>query len=230
MGEGGDENEMLIFAPDERSKLALRSFYLDSRSFGGRDVVIGVGNHSARGLMFVRVFGFALLAILLLVSSAHAQHSAAREWNEELLAAIRINVPNPPAHARNLFHTAVAMYDAWAAYDQIAVGYLYHEKISPLPPTLDTIESARREAISYAAYRMLRSRFASGVGSAATLASLDAKLTALGYSPALGQAPTTSAQTPAELGKRIADAILDWGASDGFSNVEYPQAYTSAVN
>ncbi len=181
----------------------------------------------------VRLLRFAFVssvATLLCAPASQAVPSAAREWNEQLLAAIRINVPNPPAHARNLHHTAVAMYDAWAAYDTTAVGYIYNEKMSPLPSTSAAIEAARHEAISYAAYRVLRSRFASGAGASTTLASLDAKLTALGYSPAVGQAATTSAATPAELGKRIGQAILTWGASDGFSLTAYPQAYTSAIN
>jgi hypothetical protein len=36
-------------------------------------------------------------------------------WNETLLDAIRIDRPKPPAHARNLFHSSAAMWDAWAA-------------------------------------------------------------------------------------------------------------------
>lgn len=159
--------------------------------------------------------------------AVQAVPSAAREWNEQLLAAIRINVPNPPGHARNLHHVAVAMYDAWAAYDTTAVGYIYNEKISPLPAD---IEAARHEAISYAAYRVLRNRFGSGAGSATSLASFDAMLTALGYSPATGQSAVTAGTTPSELGTRIGEAIITWGAADGFSQTAYPQAYTSAVN
>ena len=55
------------------------------------------------------------IAAIICGPAIHAVPSAAREWNEQLLAAICINLPNPPAHARNLHHTAVAMYDAWAA-------------------------------------------------------------------------------------------------------------------
>ncbi|MEO7319437.1 MAG: DUF6851 domain-containing protein, partial [Chthoniobacteraceae bacterium] len=170
-----------------------------------------------------------LLALALFAGSTslHAVPSVAREWNEQLLAAIRINLPNPPAHARNLHHTAVVIYDAWAAYDATAIGYIYNEKVSPL---LVDVEAARHEAISYAAYRVLRSRFGSGQGSATTVASLDAQMVALGYSPTVGQAAVTNAPTPPELGKRIGEAILTWGASDGFALTAYPQAYTSAVN
>jgi len=169
--------------------------------------------------------------VFLMTSRAvQAVPSAAREWNEQTLSAIRLNVPNPPAHARNLFHTAVAMYDAWAAYDPTAVGYLVNEKISPLPPD---VESARREAVSYAAYRMLRSRFFTSDGTngwSVTEGSLDSQLTAMGYSPTVGKAPVTTATTPAELGKRIGAAVLAWGAGDGFSNTTYPQPYNTSVN
>ena len=47
-------------------------------------------------------------------------HSVARKWNEVLLEAIRNDFARPTVHARNLFHTSIAMYDAWAAYDEQA--------------------------------------------------------------------------------------------------------------
>ena len=47
-----------------------------------------------------------------------AQQSVARQWNELLLDAIRVDVGRPIVHARNLFHVSGVMYDAWAAYDR----------------------------------------------------------------------------------------------------------------
>ena len=58
----------------------------------------------------------------------HPEWSVARRWDEALLDAIRRALPNPPVHARNLFHTSVAMWDAWAAYDPTANGYIVKEK------------------------------------------------------------------------------------------------------
>jgi hypothetical protein len=169
-----------------------------------------------------------LLSVLAaLVTPSSPGQSVARLWNEELLAAIRLEIPNPPRHARNLFHTAVVMYDAWAAYDSISTGYLFDGKIQPLPPA---IEAAREEAISYAAYRLLRARLISGNGAATTLPRLDSRLTGLGYSPALAQAPATTADSPAELGKRIADAILSWSGGDRFSLTGYPEPYGASIN
>src|SRR5262249_59818107 len=43
--------------------------------------------------------------------------TVARQWDEELLSAIRIDLPRPPIHARNLFHFSIPIWDAWAAYD-----------------------------------------------------------------------------------------------------------------
>src|SRR5437899_1670286 len=76
----------------------------------------------------------------------------ARRWAETLLNAIRRALPNPPVHARNLFHLSVAMWDAWAAYDATSSGYLFKEKLSVGPCD---VPAARNEAISYAAYRVL---------------------------------------------------------------------------
>lgn len=76
--------------------------------------------------------------------------SVARQWNEALLDAIRIDFPAPTVHARNLYHTSAAMYDAWATFDDIGAGLFYTTK-----EQANNVEAARDEAISYAAYRVL---------------------------------------------------------------------------
>ena len=50
--------------------------------------------------------------------------SVARRWNELLLQAIRNDYARPTVHARNLFHVSAAMYDAWAAFDDVAESWL----------------------------------------------------------------------------------------------------------
>jgi hypothetical protein len=140
-------------------------------------------------------------------SPCHAVHSIARVWNEENLSAIRIDRPNPPVHARNLFHNAVAMYDAWAAYDTVAIGYIHHERA-----TAPDHAAARREAISYASYRILRARYAGSANAATTASALDARLAALGYDKTVTE---TAGSSPAAVGNRIAASILAWGLADG---------------
>ena len=65
--------------------------------------------------------------LIILLFSYHnittAQHSMARLWNEKVLDAIRADFARPTVHARNLFHTSAAMYDAWAIYEENADTY-----------------------------------------------------------------------------------------------------------
>ena len=156
-----------------------------------------------------------------------AQESVARQWNEQLLSAIRLSIPNPPVHARNLFHCAVVMYDSWAAFDEHAVGYLNSEKA---PWSSGDTNAARAEAISYAAYRLIRSRFLNGKNASTILSNLDEQMIALGYSPEIARAGVTSILSPADLGKRIAQDIIDASSSDGFVEIDYPQAYSNITN
>ncbi len=144
---------------------------------------------------------------LLGCSQGVATPSVAREWNEENLAAIRIDRPNPPVHARNLFYVAVAMYDAWAAYDTTAVGYIHHERATAPDPAV-----ARDEAVSFAAYRMLKARYANSISAAAISTALDAQLLALGYDKTI---TATSGNAPANVGNRIAADLLAWMLTDG---------------
>src|SRR5256885_11611698 len=103
----------------------------------------------------------ALFAVLFLLQGtlhfnlhAAASNSVARVWDERALAAIRADTPHPPAQARNYFSLSVCMWDAWAAYDtNSATGYIYRSK-----HTAADITAARKEAISYAAWRMLKER------------------------------------------------------------------------
>ena len=78
----------------------------------------------------------------------------ARDWNEALLDAIRLDYPAPTVHSRNLFHVSAAMWDAWAAYDPQATGFFLDESATAVD-----VQAAREEAISYAAYRVLNHRF-----------------------------------------------------------------------
>src|SRR5438552_5276970 len=135
--------------------------------------------------------------------------SIARRWDEALLDAIRRSLPNPPVHARNLFHASVAMWDGWAAYDSTASGYIFKEK-----PHVDRcdVAAARNEAISYAAYRVLSARFIKAVGADKSLSEFADLMDALSYPTAT---TTTDGDTPAAVGNRIAKAVLDYGSSDG---------------
>jgi hypothetical protein len=127
--------------------------------------------------------------------------SVARRWNEQLLGAIRRDLPRPMVHARSLFHFSVALWDAWAAYDERATGYLVSER-----QRADDVAAARREALSYAAFRVLNQHFASATNGALSLACFAAQLRALGYDPLDAE---SSGDTPRAVGNRIGHAVLE---------------------
>src|SRR3989449_9258539 len=143
--------------------------------------------------------------------------SVARQWDEELLEAIRAGIPKPPLPARNLFHLSVAMWDAWAASSPTAVGYLVGEKHR----AADTA-AARDEAISFAAYRLLKYRFPVGYldadgkpchpNDATSQAAFDARMDALGYDRSFS---STDGDSPAALGNRIAPGGIAPGQTGG---------------
>jgi len=157
-----------------------------------------------------RCLGSAFSLILLVAvgdTARAAVWSIARDWDEQCLSAIRSDTPHPPAHARNLFSLSVCLYDAWAAYTNGAVGFVYHAK-----HTSADIAAARREAISYAAYRMLRERYVYSKSAATTLAALDGHMAGLGY-PTNNVSRDTS--TPAGVGNSVYDAVSAWFLNDG---------------
>jgi hypothetical protein len=134
-------------------------------------------------------------------------YSVARQWDDVALDAVRRDLPAPTVHARNLFHLSVAMWDAWAAYDPSARGYLVDEH-----RTAPDVVAARDEAISYAAYRVLESRYLTAAGASDSIPQLDALMASLCYST---DVTSTDGDGPAHLGNLIAAEVLAAGTQDG---------------
>jgi hypothetical protein len=133
-------------------------------------------------------------------------HSVARVWDEALLDAIRRDVPAPTVHARNLFHTSAAMWDAWAAYDPDADGYFVDEKYEA-----EDVHAAREAAISYAAYRILLHRYSIAAGLEATFSELASTMEDLCYRI---DYTSVDGDSPAALGNRIAATVVELGRED----------------
>ncbi|MCA1647998.1 MAG: vanadium-dependent haloperoxidase [Chloroflexi bacterium] len=137
----------------------------------------------------------------------HAEWSVARRWDEALLDAIRRALPAPTVHARNLFHTSAAMWDAWAVYEPGAAGYFVTEK-----QTAQDVPAARNEAMSYAAYRVLSARYINSVGGEQSLSEFDDLMDGLCYPLDVTSVAGNSA---AAVGNRIAAVVLAYGLTDG---------------
>ncbi len=136
--------------------------------------------------------------------------SVARVWDEALLGAIRRDVPAPTVHARNLFHTSAAMWDAWAAYDPDAQGYFVDEKHDA--GDAEDVLAAREAAMSYAAYRVLLHRYSMAAGLQATFDDLVATMESLCYRIDFVD---DEGDSPAALGNRIARTVIEQGREDG---------------
>jgi hypothetical protein len=133
--------------------------------------------------------------------------SVARVWDETMLELIRAVIPAPTVHARNLFHTSAAMWDAWSAYDPDADGYFVSEK-----HTADDVQAAREAAISFAAYRLLLWRYATVSDLPTAADDLDAVMASLCYRT---DYDSTEGDDPAAFGNRIAAAVIEFGSTDG---------------
>jgi hypothetical protein len=104
------------------------------------------------------------------------------------------------------------MYDAWAAYDGTAAQYLHHENA-----TAADIEQARNEAVSFAAFNIIKHRFVTGPagigpGKAATIVDIRQQMADLGYDPDF---TSTTGNSPAALGNRVAQTVINYGLADG---------------
>ncbi len=137
----------------------------------------------------------------------HPNLTIARNWSERILESIRMDTPHPPAQARNLFSYSVCMYDAWAAYDTNAVGFIYRGK-----HTAPDIAAARREAISYAMHRMMIERLAYSRTATNQAEGNILFMARLGYDT---NNVSRDTNTPAGIGNSIYDAVSAWFINDG---------------
>ncbi len=173
---------------------------------------------------------------LIMPDVAAAKHSVAREWNEVMLQAIRKDLARPPIQARNLFHVSLAMYDAWAAFDKIAKPFFLGRTVSGFSCAFDGIQApidihaAREEAISYAAYRLLKHRYKNSPAANDALTRFDSLFVALGYDT-LVTTTDYSTGSPAALGNYLAQKLIEFGLQDGANEIfDYGNAYYKPVN
>src|SRR5882757_10826844 len=165
------------------------------------EILLRVSTASRRRLFTAWILLFAALTCgaQIIWYNPNTNYSIARNWSERALESIRMDTPHPPAQARNLFSYSVCMYDAWAAYDTNAVGFIYRGK-----HTAPDVAAARREAISYAVYRMMVERLAySRTATNQAIRNPDF-MTALGCDPNNNSRDT---YTPAGVGNSIYDAV-----------------------
>jgi hypothetical protein len=127
-------------------------------------------------------------------------------WNQQLLATIAETRTGPTIAARALAVVHTAVYDAWAAYDPVAVDTRLRLRANPelRQPTAERTLDNKNRAVSFAAYAALVDLFP------AHQASYAQQMTDLGY--AINGSDTSTA---AMVGATAAQAVLDYRHRDG---------------
>lgn len=157
--------------------------------------------------------------------------SIARVWNEVLLEAIRTDFARPTIHARNLFHSSIAMYDIWAVY-QGTHPYLLDNDVHNYTNTLkkftpnESIDDSLPKAISYAIYRLLSHRFKNSPNALESLNRFNSLMEQLDYDTSISSTDYESGDAAA-FGNYVAQTIIDYGLIDnsrestGYDNAFY---------
>src|SRR5262245_17580745 len=123
-------------------------------------------------------------------SPAIALSNVVVQWNKVTLQAVRNTNFAPMFAARALAIVHTCMYDAWAAYDPVAVGTRLGDTLRR--PASEHTQAAKEQAISYAAYRCVVDLFHSQRAGL-----IDPFMTGLGFDPLDTSIDTT---TPSGVG------------------------------
>jgi hypothetical protein len=169
--------------------------------------------------------------------SLNKNASIARLWNEALLFSIRKDFARPTIHSRNLFHTSIAMYDAWSVYDTgnsatFLLGETLGTSYTPFNGFVNVgdVSENRSKTLSYAMYRLLNHRFKNSPGSAESFELFDLLMDQMGYDKDFTSLDYAT-NDPAALGNYIAQSIIDVGYSDGArESTGYDNEYYQPVN
>jgi hypothetical protein len=150
--------------------------------------------------MFFRRVAITLTAVLAVLEFAPGATAATISdyWDGVAQYYIQESGSRPPIDARMLTVMHAAMYDAWTAYDPMAVPTRANG-ILKRPPE-ETTDNNKIEAVSFAAHKALVDLLPS------MASSIDTALTRLGLDPEDARSADTS--TPAGIGNVAADAVV----------------------
>ena len=136
--------------------------------------------------------------------SAQTLDNAVLLWDEAVLDGIRATKPGPTIAARALAVAHTAMYDAWTAYDPIALPTERHR--SWKRPAAEATAANKSRAVSFAGYRAVKDLFP------AQSAAYDALMDQQGYDRF---DDSTDTATAAGVGNAAAAAVLEFRHRDG---------------
>ncbi|QDV05552.1 PAP2 superfamily protein [Planctomycetes bacterium Poly30] len=134
--------------------------------------------------------------------------SLAFQWMDVMLEAAARDVERvgaaPTILSRQMALPTIAMFEAWAAYDDVAVGPVFGSTLRR--PEAERTDEAMKTAVSYAMYRTCLDQYPFHADY------IEGEMRALGYDPTLD---TTDPSTPAGLGNLVAKRIVTDRYADG---------------
>ncbi|MBZ5656978.1 MAG: phosphoesterase [Acidobacteriia bacterium] len=154
----------------------------------------------------------------VVVAQPAVQENVVLRWDQAALDAIRITRTSPPIAARALAIVHTCMYDAWAAYDDVAVGTRLGGRLRR--PIAERTAANKELAVSFAAYRALVNLFP---GQRTT--NMDPLMAALGFDSAHS---SDDIRAPAVIGNTACQAVLEYRHQDGSNELgdQHPGAYS----
>lgn len=172
-----------------------------------------------------------LVVCFSIIYVSPAQQSVAREWNEVLLDAVRSDFARPTVHARNLFHSSVLMYDAWAVFDAQAETVFLGKNFSGYNCVFNGIttptdaDAATHEVMSFAIMRLLKHRFSNSPGVNVINAEIDNLFSSYGYDGTF-TSEDYSTGSYAALGNYLAAQMIAFGLDDfSYEQFNYPNVF-----
>jgi hypothetical protein len=154
---------------------------------------------------FTNVTRGLLISVLPLVLAGAAGADEVTDWHEHMLVALTKGGGNSQIRSRNAAHVSAAVFDAVNGIER---------RYAPIHVAADAPRGAsKRAAAVQAAYVILASKYPAQADELS--AKRDASLAAIGDG---GQ----SLRRGVEWGQFVADAILDWRSTDGFTPAPPP--------
>lgn len=161
------------------------------------------------------VSAFCCLVILLLSACSHNDDSSdsgttgltfVSQWNEIALSAVSSGSARPTITTRQMFLLSAAMYDAWTAYDTVALPY--RSSLALKRPESEHTTENKKRSTSQAAYTILCDQFPEYESDTHKFS---------GHMEELGYPVDSIAddQTPDGIGILAAQAVLDGFEFDG---------------
>jgi hypothetical protein len=147
-------------------------------------------------------------ALVHRMPAAGFEPSAAYQWLDVLLEASGRDAerhrPRPTILSRTMALVLTAMYDAWAAYDDLAVGTRMGDRLRR--PIGERTQANKEKAVAYAAYRSLLFVYPEDAGW------VREQFRGKGFDPDIA---SSDAATPEGVGNTAASAVIEYRRHDG---------------